>query len=83
MKLDDIIPDSISALVYKMRHPWLWTLGMWAVAFLGCFTMIPYNESYAGVAFASCAWIESYTVIVITQYIREAGFNDCRPQTEK
>lgn len=57
MKLDDIIPDSISALVYKMRHPWLWTLGMWAVAFFGCWTMIPYNESYAGVAFASCACI--------------------------
>jgi len=48
------IPDSISALVYGMKHDIWWILGVWAVAGCGLATMIPHSSTYAGIAFASC-----------------------------
>ena len=27
------LPDSISAIVFDMKHPWLWSVWLWAVAF--------------------------------------------------
>ena len=51
------IPDSISALVYGMKHSIFWTLGVWTFAALGLVFMLPYDENYASVAFLSCACI--------------------------
>ena len=48
------IPDSISALVYGMKHSIFWTLGVWTFAALGLVFMLPYDENYASVAFLSC-----------------------------
>ena len=30
------LPESISSMVYTLKHRWLWTLWIWAVAFLTC-----------------------------------------------
>lgn len=49
------IPDSISALVYGLKHDTIWTLGVWASAILGMLTMIPHNDTYQSVAFIACA----------------------------
>ena len=51
------IPDSISAMVYDMRHPALWTIMMWVVAMLGIVGMLPVNEQWAWVAFLACSCI--------------------------
>ena len=48
------IPDSISAMVYDMKYPWMWTIFIWALAFIGLFNMLPCNELYESIAFLSC-----------------------------
>ena len=48
------IPDSISAMVYDMKYPWMWTIFIWTLAFIGLFNMLPCNELYESIAFLSC-----------------------------
>ena len=51
------IPDSISAMVYTMRHPVLWTLMVWAIAAIGYWLMCSASEDYVPLAFVSMACI--------------------------
>ena len=51
------IPDSISAMVYNMKHPYLWTLMVWAIAAIGYTLMVSKSEQLIPLAFASCACI--------------------------
>lgn len=44
------IPDSISAMVYDMKYPWMWIIMIWTLTFIGLFIMMP-----SIVAFLSCA----------------------------
>ena len=46
-------PESISALVYSMKHPYLWTLMVWAIAAIGYFLMASKSESLIPLAFAT------------------------------
>ena len=48
------IPDSISAMVYDMKYPWMWTIFIWVLTFIGLFNMLPCNELYESIAFLSC-----------------------------
>jgi hypothetical protein len=48
------IPDSISAMVYDMKYPWMWTIFIWILAFIGLFNMLPCNKLYESIAFLSC-----------------------------
>ena len=48
------IPDSISAMVYDMKYPWMWTIFIWILTFIGLFNMLPCNELYENIAFLSC-----------------------------
>ena len=50
-----MIPNSISSMVYGMKHPSMWTIPIWGIATLGLLTMPQYDRYYAGMAFASCA----------------------------
>ena len=51
------IPDSISAMVYSMRHPYLWTLMVWAIAVVGYLLMCMTSKDYVPVAFTYLACI--------------------------
>ena len=51
------IPDSISAMVYTMRHPHMWTLMVWAIAAIGYWLMCSASEDYVPLAFVSMACI--------------------------
>ena len=52
-----MIPESISSLVYNLKYPIIWTLGIWILSLVGFITMVDYNETYSGVAFASCTFL--------------------------
>ena len=47
------IPDSISAMVYSMKYPYLWTLMIWIIAAVGYFLMTSKSESLIPLAFAT------------------------------
>ena len=49
------IPESISAL--STKHNILWTFCMWILSFTGICFMCPFNETFAIIAFLSCACI--------------------------
>lgn len=51
------IPDSISAMVYTMKRPHLWTLMVWAIAIGGYALMAATAERLIPLAFAACACI--------------------------
>lgn len=51
------IPDSISAMVYSMKHPYLWTLMVWTIAAVGYVLMAATSESLIPLAFATCVCI--------------------------
>lgn len=51
------IPDSISAMVYSMKRPHLWTLMVWAIAVAGYWLMAATSERLVPLAFAACACI--------------------------
>ena len=48
-------PESISALVYSMKHPYLWTLMVWAIAIIGYILMA--SKPFIPLSFISCACI--------------------------
>ena len=47
------IPESISALVYDMKYPWMWILLIWGLSFLGLVIMP--DIGHPTLAFFSCA----------------------------
>lgn len=49
------IPESISALVYYLKYPWIWIILIWIIALLGLCTMVPFNQTYEIIAFLSCS----------------------------
>ena len=49
------IPDSISALVYHMKHPWLWTIMIELSVFILLPLMCGFSDTYSIIAFSSCA----------------------------
>lgn len=49
------IPESISAMVYSMKHPALWTLMVWAIAAVGYWLMAGVLGRYIPLAFAVLA----------------------------
>ena len=51
------IPDSISAMVYTMRHPVLWTVMVWAIAVTGYTVMAKACEEHIPLAFAAMGCI--------------------------
>lgn len=51
------IPDSISAMVYTMKHPISWTLMVWAIAIAGYILMVSVCEGYIPLAFAAMGCI--------------------------
>ena len=58
-----MIPESISAMVWQMRHKWLWTLGM-VVSAIGMMALmmeaserLPNSDLLGVVAFACCACV--------------------------
>lgn len=62
------VPDSISAMVYQMKRPWLWTVVMELLTFGMLMLMTDYNDTYAGVAFASCACIGFVGVMPLVKH---------------
>lgn len=51
------IPDSISATVYTMRHPVLWTIMVWAIAVTGYILMVMACEEHIPLAFTAMGCI--------------------------
>ncbi len=51
------IPESISAMVYSMKHPALWTLMVWAIAAVGYWLMCRDGDGYVPIAFLYLACI--------------------------
>lgn len=65
------IPESISALVFHIKHKWLWTIGVELCVFILMPLMTGYDDTYAGVAFLSCASIGFVGVMPL--FIRETN----------
>lgn len=56
-----IIPESISALVWQMKHKWIWTVGMVLVSIVMMALMLEtsrgYGSLYETISFLSCSCI--------------------------
>lgn len=63
-----MIPESISSLVYNLKYPIIWTLGIWILALIGFLTMVDFNETYSGIAFASCAFLTFVGAMPLIKY---------------
>lgn len=58
------IPESISAMVYSMKHPALWTLMVWAIAAVGYWLMATVgNVPVAFLYLASIAFVGAMPLI--------------------
>lgn len=76
MNLRKYLPDSISALVYKLGSKRiLWTLGIWAIDIPTMMGMIHHNPSLEGLAFATGASIAFVGALPLVQHEKNIAHN--------
>lgn len=69
------VPDSVSAMVYTMKHPHMWTLMVWAIAATGYVLMCKMSDEYVPVAFVACCALAFVGVMPLVRNERNTLHN--------